>query len=776
MDEETRTARQKAIAEKKRRLEEIKARRNAGAASLPPAGGESSGGNLDEYIDELLKNSNAGLVPLTSPSNVIEESVRMASLSSESVILEEHKEDEGKQTSPESTGADAETHKTTIVSAPQVERFEVAVQCEEEDFPPPSLVDEDEPPQQDDDDDNHQTGRGKEGEQGNAQTTISNSFSRDSYDGKQQRPPEFPSVVEPLTEEERAKLIATPHFTRFISTASKRVERFLGVSEGEERGLFGLLANGWGGIDYVEDYATDDHEEDDAEEDGEGERVDGLPSAGSRRKSKRKKKSQQVQEAYQTGGFFTAKASYEFPHWTQGRNITDMEWCPSHKEWILASYNSRSFGRGFGGELDKKKDGMASNNPATRHLSPHDPSSSFLSNATASSIPNEGIIAIYNLILPTRPEHIFCSGCPIVRSKFHPSEHPKLVLGGGSSGQLLVWDARVGRYPVQRSGTGHDVDLVGMDVLTDESGAESKLVTASSDGKILYWSVSNMREPIESFTVNANLSCLDVLHGSKNEGVVCGDEKGGMHAVYSTSASAGSGSSSLKRVLRTLHSGGGGFVMDTAAAFDEDPNAADATEENISMGHFGMVTSVASRPFINNSNTPRSTSSEGVYKGFLRGAGGLVVTTGVDWSTKLWAPAYTDRPLMSFLSNSYDYMCDVQWSPVHPSIFATASSNGTVNLWNLASSLDQPISGSDGIPIGDDTPTTSPVDSSSVTASRRGLNRLRWSADGRRMAVASGDQLHVLGVGDDLWKCKGDEESRVMSNMISRGFIQDSTA
>ena len=114
-------------------------------------------------------------------------------------------------------------------------------------------------------------------------------------------------------------------------------------------------------------------------------------------------------------------------------------------------------------------------------------------------------------------------------------------------------------------------------------------------------------------------------------------------------------------------------------------------------------------------------------------------------------------------------------SPVHPSIFATASSNGTVYLWNLAASLDQPISGSDGIPIGNDTPTTAPTDSTSVTASRCGLNRLRWSADGRRMAVASGDQLHVLGVGDDLWKSKGDEESRVMSNMISRGFIQGDT-
>ena len=95
---------------------------------------------------------------------------------------------------------------------------------------------------------------------------------------------------------------------------------------------------------------------------------------------------------------------------------------------------------------------------------------------------------------------------------------------------------------------------------------------------------------------------------------------------------------------------------------------------------------------------------------------------------------------------------------MHPSIFATASSNGTLNLWNLSTSLDQPISGSEGIRIDDSTTSA-------------GLNRIQWSADGRRMAVASGDQLHILGVGDDLWKSKGDEESRVLSNMISRGFI-----
>ena len=58
-------------------------------------------------------------------------------------------------------------------------------------------------------------------------------------------------------------------------------------------------------------------------------------------------------------------------------------------------------------------------------------------------------------------------------------------------------------------------------------------------------------------------------------------------------------------------------------------------------------------------------------------------------------------------------------------------------------------------------------------SSRQGLNRLKWSADGRRMAVASGDKMHVLGVGEDVWKTRGDEEGKVMNNLLSRGLIHD---
>lgn len=591
MDDETRTARQQAIAEKKRRLEEIKARRNAAAAPTTTAA-PASGANLDEYINELLKSPTPAVAPVVEEKaeETPEEKAAPTEVSEAPKVVE---------SAPPAAAVEPQT---VVATAPQLEKFEVAIQCEEDDFPPPSLVDEDEP--KDDESENEDVN----------ESAIERSLSRDSHDAHVE-------ITEPLTQEERSKLISTTNFTHFISTASKRVERLLGASTAEE-GLFGSLANGWAGVDFVEDYQD--------VEDTKG------------------KKKKVEQHPYQSGGFFTGKATYEFPDWTKGRNITDIEWCPSHPEWVLTSYNSCSG--------DRKDGMMASNNPSTRHLSPHDPSSSFLS-GSASSIPNEGIVAIYNLILPTRPEHIFCAGCPIVRTKFHPSEHPKLVLGGGTSGQLLVWDARVGRYPVQRSGMGHDVELVGMDVLTDE-GAGSKLVTASSDGKINYWSVSNMREPVESFKVDANLSCMDVLHGSKNEGIVCGDERGGMHAVYSASASAGAGSSNLKRVARTFHTGGSG--IDNAAILEEELNATEA-EDNTGTGHFGVVTSVAARPYINNSNTPRSTTSGGTFKGFLQGAGGLVVTTGVDWSTKVWAPAYTDKPLVSFLSNSYDYMCDVQW-------------------------------------------------------------------------------------------------------------------
>lgn len=254
---------------------------------------------------------------------------------------------------------------------------------------------------------------------------------------------------------------------------------------------------------------------------------------------------------------------------------------------------------------------------------------------------------------------------------------------------------------------------------------QSALLTSATDGKVNFWSLSNLREPAESLSVKTNISTLGVA--PESNALVCGDESGKIHAVIPPSDK----SSSSKRTVRVLDAG-------------DD-------------GHFGMITGLSTR-------VPPKNGGH-LARGFLRGASGLVLSCGVDWTTKLWAPAYTNKPILSFVCHSYDYMCDVQWSPTHPSLFATAAGNGTLGFWNLASSLDEPLSGSKGISI---------KEATGGSCSDVGvLNKISWSADGRSLAVADSDRLHVLGLSEDVARPKGDEETKMMNHLKSRGFLDE---
>ena len=41
------------------------------------------------------------------------------------------------------------------------------------------------------------------------------------------------------------------------------------------------------------------------------------------------------------------------------------------------------------------------------------------------------------------------------------------------------------------------------------------------------------------------------------------------------------------------------------------------------------------------------------------------------------------------------------------------------------------------------------------------------------MAVVLGDKLHILGVGEEVWKSKGDEEGRVVQHLVWRMLMQE---
>jgi len=297
--------------------------------------------------------------------------------------------------------------------------------------------------------------------------------------------------------------------------------------------------------------------------------------------------------------------------------------------------------------------------------------------------------------------------------------------------------------------------VVGMELLDGGSA----LVTACSDGKVNYWSPSNLRDPAETIMIpGSNISSIAVAPESQS--LLLGDESGAVHCIVS-SASA-SNRSSARRVRR---------LDDTTTTTDTTTDTTtkeqkDNAPDGGSSRHYGMVTglSTKSSSMLQRKGSGGANVGVSLARGFVTGANGLALSCGVDWTTKLWAPAYTDKPLMNLLSHSYDYMCDVQWSPVHPSIFATASSNGTLGLWNLATSLDEPITGPDGVSVEDGAGGDAP-------SSSHALNKIKWSQDGRRIVAASYDTLHVFGMAEEVWKPNADDETRMMNNLKGRGLL-----
>lgn len=83
------------------------------------------------------------------------------------------------------------------------------------------------------------------------------------------------------------------------------------------------------------------------------------------------------------------------------------------------------------------------------NLSPN--SASITKGAAATAV--DGLVLVWNLAMSNRPEHIFTCWSPVVVCKFHPTD-ANLIIGGCQSGQIVLWDIRSGRLPVQKSSLG----------------------------------------------------------------------------------------------------------------------------------------------------------------------------------------------------------------------------------------------------------------------------------------------------------------------------------
>jgi dynein intermediate chain, cytosolic len=396
MADAARTQRQAALEEKKKRLEELKARRNE--RKTPNVSSDeaartriAASSNLDDYIEGLLQVPAAAAaagpssVPVTRQHHDAAAAAALAAKSASGAPPENGFQRDGVAGDGEDS-AEGEAHYAPALAAPstvsmtstRAEMFEMGTQTAHGEFP---MADEDD----DEEEEAREDAAEKKGEDTTNQAEAANQAAAERLE-----------AAKVLTAEEVERELSSEAFSSFLNATSKKVERVLGSD---------LLA------DLLLDY--------DGETDG-SKRVASKSSDGSK--------------------YLSSRQIYECPKWTASRDVTDMDWSPLHRELMLCGYHMPSSSSSLGQPVGSS---------AVKVISPVDTPSDSLAPRSGELL-SDGLALVWNLAMPGRPEHIFTCGSPVTACRFHATEAP-LIVGGCQSGQVVVWDVRAGRMPVQKS-------------------------------------------------------------------------------------------------------------------------------------------------------------------------------------------------------------------------------------------------------------------------------------------------------------------------------------
>ncbi|XP_014252015.1 cytoplasmic dynein 1 intermediate chain isoform X4 [Cimex lectularius] len=318
---------------------------------------------------------------------------------------------------------------------------------------------------------------------------------------------------------------------------------------------------------------------------------------------------------------------------------------------------------------------------------------SYYGNADLAHDP-DGVCLIWNTkFKKTTPEYVF--HCPsIVVSAIFAKFHPNLVLGGTYSGQVVLWDNRVQkRTPIQRtplSATAHTHPVYCLNVVGTPNA--HNLISISTDGKLCSWSLDMLSQPQETLELQHRQSkaiavtSMDFPYNDVNNFVI-GSEEGTVYSACRHGSKAG--------------------VTDT---YD---------------GHQGPITGIDTHKV----QGPVDYSH-------------LFLTSSFDWTIKLWNMK-ENKPVYSFEDNT-DYVFDVAWSPVHPSVFASVDITGRLDLWDLNMDTEVPSA-------------------STVVDGHPALNKLVWWQGGNHIALGDDiGKIHLYDVAEHFSMPRTDEWNKLI--------------
>ena len=282
---------------------------------------------------------------------------------------------------------------------------------------------------------------------------------------------------------------------------------------------------------------------------------------------------------------------------------------------------------------------------------------------------------------------------------FNPYE-PKIVIGGTHSGYIVQWDIREKTMPVQRSllsHNGHTYPIFSLAIVG--SANAHNIVSVSNDGRLCMWTLGMLNEPQKQIDLKKHHTtksdevsshCIAFPDGEMNNFYVGAEDANIYHAQIHTSV-----------------------------------ENSDNVVESFA-GHQASITGLHVHPVQQERNSD---------------AYSLLLSSSVDWSVRLWHPKFKKTSLFTFES-AQDYIYDVQWSPVHPSVFASCDGEGYLDLWDINKDIEVP--------------------QERFKTGEKALNKLRWSPDGKKIVTGdSAGRLSVWGVDKDYYQPKEGELNKL---------------
>jgi WD repeat-containing protein 34 len=291
-----------------------------------------------------------------------------------------------------------------------------------------------------------------------------------------------------------------------------------------------------------------------------------------------------------------------------------------------------------------------------------------------------GCVAVWNihhrLFDPKKPENMLETVSYVVSLAFHPKK-PSLLAVGLFHGEVLLWDISQEESGILAT-TSSNVDsyahrepVWSMQWVFARAFDEYMLSTASSEGKVLVWSLKSgftvpvmaVHQGTKSFSMLRGVSSIAFLRSNHLENsIVIGKETGGLTI------------SNLMDISSKIRAGIGSDQTSIEMGVDEvgrgDDDESKPSLHGLALeGHSGPIHSISASPFHRNA--------------FL--------TCSMDGTIHIYNVLQQHERLRVTVPRGAGSLLDAQWCPHRPLVMLGAAANGTCYVWDMVVSSLAPV-------------------------------------------------------------------------------------